>query len=151
MLHTHQVIREDAHLLYGFSTGQERSVFRSLIKVNGVGPKIALAVLSTLSPNEFLLAIQSQETVRLVQVPGIGKKVAERLLVELKGQFSGLGNAAGLANTQPHVLNPSDEISQALVALGYSEKETQAACKNLPQGSTVTDGLKLALKNLAKS
>lgn len=151
-LFTHLAVREDAHLLYGFETLRERSLFRNLIKVSGIGPKIALAVLSSISPDEFLHAVQSQEPGRLVKIPGIGKKTAERLLLELKGKVLELGgdphapvNYAGAA-----ALDGSEEIVQALAALGYSEKEARTACKDLPPDTAVTDGIRLALKNLSR-
>ncbi|MDX1668755.1 MAG: Holliday junction branch migration protein RuvA [Limnobacter sp.] len=149
---THLAVREDAHSLYGFETAKERTLFRHLIKVSGIGAKIALAVLSSISPEEFLNAVQSQEPGRLVKIPGIGKKTAERLLLELKEKIFELGgdpsvNPAELASLP----QSTDEIVQALCALGYKEKEAANACKSLPEGTPVTEGIKLALKNLSKA
>ncbi len=143
---THFVVREDAQILYGFATTAERDAFRQLIKISGVGPRTALSVLSGLSVNDLAQAVSTQETGRIVKVPGIGKKTAERLLLELKGK---LGVDLGL----PAEATRSDaqaDIQQALMALGYSEKDASAALKALPADVGVTDGIKLALKALAK-
>jgi len=143
---THLAIREDAHVLYGFGTAAERVTFRELIKVSGVGAKIALAVLSGMTVAELSQAVTLQEAGRLTRVPGIGKKTAERLLLGLKGKLGAdLGTAAGhvVANGQTDILN-------ALVALGYSEREAVASVKNLPAGVGVSEGIKLALKALAR-
>lgn len=149
---THLVVREDAHLLFGFLTHAERTLFRTLIKVSGIGPKIGLAVLSSITPDEFLRAVQSQDPARLVKIPGIGKKTAERLLLELKGQILFLGGDPGLTALEiGSSMQSQDEIAQALAALGYSDKEAAAACKGIPDGTSVTDGLRLALKNLSKT
>lgn len=147
---THLVVREDAHLLYGFETEDERKTFKSLIKLSGIGPRTALAILSSISTQEFLLAVESQDASRLVKIPGIGKKTAERLLLELKGQISVLGSGAGLGSLPATATSEADEIVQALMALGYSDKEAKLACKGLPEGSNVTDGIRHALKNLSK-
>ncbi|HEY1058120.1 MAG TPA: Holliday junction branch migration protein RuvA [Limnobacter sp.] len=153
-LNTHLVVREDAHSLYGFASADEKTLFKTLIKVSGIGPRTALAILSSISTQEFLLAVQSQETARLVKIPGIGKKTAERLLLELKGQIGTLGPAMGVSMSaighSPVAGSAQDEIIAALCALGYSDKEAAAACKGLPDGMGVTDGLKLALRNLSK-
>lgn len=152
VLVTHLVVREDAHLLFGFLTHAERTLFRTLIKVSGIGPKIGLAVLSSITPDEFLRAVQSQDPARLVKIPGIGKKTAERLLLELKGQILFLGGDPGLTALElGSSMQSQDEIAQALAALGYSDKEAAAACKGIPDGTSVTDGLRLALKNLSKT
>ena len=143
-LHTHMVVREDAQLLYGFLTLEERETFRQLIRISGVGPRIALAVLSGMSAQELAQAVSQQQPGRLVKVPGIGKKTAERLLLELKGK---LGPDLAL----PGAVVQSDaqaDIVQALVALGYNEKEAGAALKNLPKDVGVSEGIKLALKAL---
>ena len=143
---THFVVREDAHLLYGFTTAQERSAFRELIKVTNVGPRLALAVLSGLSVTDLAQAITSQEVARLVKVPGIGKKTAERLLLELKGKLGAdMGSVQALAST-----DNLHDIGQALLALGYNDKEAAAALKALPADVGVSDGIKLALKALAR-
>ena len=144
---THFVVREDAQILYGFGTAPEREAFRQLIKISGVGPRTALSVLSGMSVGELAQAITSQEAGRLVKVPGIGKKTAERLLLELKGK---LGDAVvGTAAAQVQNDAQSD-ILQALLALGYSDKEAAASLKALPADVGVSEGIKLALKALAK-
>jgi Holliday junction DNA helicase RuvA len=143
---TQFIVREDAQLLYGFLSAVERESFRELIKITGVGPRIALAVLSGLSTNELAQAVAAQEAGRLVKVPGIGKKTAERLLLELKGKLAPALGAAGVV-----VANDAQtDILQALIALGYSDKEAQAALKALPADASVSEGIKLALKALAR-
>ena len=146
-LYTHLVVREDAHLLYGFGTENERRAFRQLLKVNGIGAKIALSVLSGLSVAELAQAITLQEAGRLTRVPGIGKKTAERLLLELKDQF-GADTTQGMAVNRP--APASADIMNALVALGYSEREATNAIKSLPEDIGVADGIKQALRQLAK-
>ena len=146
-LFTHLVVREDAHLLYGFGSESERRAFRQLLKVNGIGAKIALSVLSGLSVAELAHAITLQETARLTRVPGIGKKTAERLLLELKDKLGAdLTQAVGVNRAPP----PTSDIMHALLALGYSEKEAAATVKELPDGVAVADGIKQSLKLLAK-
>jgi Holliday junction DNA helicase RuvA len=146
-LFTHLVVREDAHLLYGFGSENERRAFRQLLKVNGIGSKIALSVLSGLSVTELAQAITAQETGRLTRVPGIGKKTAERLLLELKDKFGAdLTQAVGIHRTPP----ATSDIMNALLALGYNEREAVAAIKQLPEGVAVADGIKQALKALAR-
>ncbi len=142
---THFVVREDAQVLFGFLTHDERATFRQLVKISGVGPRTALAILSGLSVTELAQAVSLQESGRLVKVPGIGKKTAERLLLELKGK---LGDAlAAPASLASHA---QGDILQALVALGYSDREASAALKALPADIGVSDGIKFALKQLAK-
>ena len=144
---THFVVREDAQILYGFSSVQERAGFRELIKISGVGPRTALSVLSGMSVGELAQAVTLQEAGRLVKVPGIGKKTAERLLLELKGKLGAdMGGAplAGAAN------DAQADILQALVALGYSDKDAALSLKALPVEIGVSEGIKLALKALAK-
>ena len=142
---THFVVREDAQILFGFGTAQERAAFRQLIKISGVGPRTALSVLSGMSVEELSRAVSSQEAGRLTKVPGIGKKTAERLLLELKGKLGvDLGLPVAVAN------DAQSDIQQALVALGYSDKEAAAALKALPKDVDVSEGIKLALKALAK-
>ncbi len=148
---THLVVREDAHTLYGFQNSAEKTLFKTLIKVSGIGPRTALAVLSSISTQDFLLAVQSQETARLVKIPGIGKKTAERLLLELKNQIITLGGTANIAEDISQHTGYQSEIVQALCALGYSDKEAILASKSLPEGASVTDGLKLALRHLSKN
>lgn len=142
---THFVVREDAQLLYGFGTAMERDAFRQLIKVSGVGPRMALAVLSGMGVAELAQAITLQEVARLVKVPGIGKKTAERLLLELKGKFGADIGARASVGSDSQV-----DILQALMALGYSDKEAAAALKALPAEVGVSEGIKLALKALAR-
>ena len=142
---THFVVREDAQLLYGFATATERESFRQLIKISGVGPRTALAVLSGMTVADLAHAVNAQEAGRLVKVPGIGKKTAERLLLELKGKLGAdIGVAAGAA------AGNHGDILQALVALGYSDKEATAALKALPADVSVSDGIKMALKALSR-
>ena len=142
---TQFIVREDAQLLYGFATQAERQTFRELIKVSGVGPRTALAILSGIGAADLAQAVTLQETGRLVKVPGIGKKTAERLLLELRGK---LGADIGV-RAQPGSQAQAD-ILQALLALGYNDKEAAAALKALPAGVGVSEGIKLALKALAK-
>ncbi|MBC7706456.1 MAG: Holliday junction branch migration protein RuvA, partial [Rhodoferax sp.] len=143
---THFVVREDAQVLYGFETQNEREAFRQLIKISGVGPRTALSVLSGMSVGELAQAITLQQAARLVKVPGIGKKTAERLLLELKGK---LGADLGLSSL---VVNDDQaDILQALVALGYSDKEAALSLKALPSGVGVSEGIKLALKALSRA
>lgn len=145
-LFTHLSVREDAHILYGFATREERGAFRTLIKVSGIGARMALAILSGLSVAELAQAITQQESARLTRVPGIGKKTAERLLLELRGKLG-----ADLCNTPQAVPagNQSD-ILNALLALGYSDKESQAALKKLPADIDVAAGIRLALQGLVR-
>ena len=142
---THFVVREDAQSLYGFENAGEREAFRQLIKIAGVGPRTALSVLSGMSVGELSQAVTMQESGRLMKVPGIGKKTAERLLLELKGK---LGPDIGL--TASVVNDAQGDILQALVALGYSDKEAALALKALPAEVGVSEGIKLALRALAK-
>jgi Holliday junction DNA helicase RuvA len=144
---THFVVREDAQILYGFGSAGEREAFRQLIKVSGVGPRTALAVLSGLSVAELAQAVTAQEAGRIVKVPGIGKKTAERLLLELKGK---LGAELPMTGGAAAVGDAAADIQQALMALGYSEKDAAAALKALPAGVGVSEGIKLALRALAK-
>jgi Holliday junction DNA helicase RuvA len=140
---THFVVREDAQILFGFASAEERATFRQLIKISGVGPKMALSLLSGLSIAELAQAVSKQELGRLVKVPGIGKKTAERLLLELKGKLGpDLALPASAGN------DTQADILQALIALGYSEKEASAALKVLPPDVGVSDGIKLAMKKL---
>ena len=145
VLLTHFVVREDAQILFGFLTDAERSAFRELVKISGVGPRTALSILSGLSVAELAAAVSRQDGARLVKVPGIGKKTAERLLLELKGK---LGADLSLASAGPALSDAQGDIAQALQALGYSEREAQAALKALPTDVGVSDGIKLALKAL---
>ena len=148
VLLTHLVVREDAHLLYGFGSEAERRAFRQLLKISGVGARTALAVLSGLSVAELIEAVAEQESGRLVKVPGIGRKTAERLLLELKGKL-GADVVSGVAVNRPKAV--ASDVTNALLALGYSDKEAQLAVKQLPEGLSVSDGIRQALKSLAKS
>ncbi|MBS0312891.1 MAG: Holliday junction branch migration protein RuvA [Burkholderiales bacterium] len=145
---THQVVREDAHLLFGFATEDERSAFRQLIRVTGIGPKVALAVLSGLSVEELNQAIVLQDVKRLTRVPGIGNKTAERLLLELKGKV-----VASAAPGQPAVAsaNRGGDVVNALLALGYGEKEAAAACRELAPELPLNDAIRQALRLLSKT
>ena len=143
---THFIVREDAQILFGFGSAGERKAFRQLIKISGVGPRTALAVLSGMSVGDIGQAVTQQDASRLVKIPGIGKKTAERLLLELKGKFG-----ADLGHVGTAVVDDNQgDILQALVALGYSDKEAQAALKSLPKEVGVSEGIKLALKALAR-
>jgi Holliday junction DNA helicase RuvA len=144
-LHTHFSVREDAQQLYGFLTAKEREVFRILIKITGVGPKLALSVLSGMNVDELAQAVAMQETGRLVKVPGVGKKTAERLLLELKGKLAdALPTVAGGPATVAH------DALNALMALGYSDKEALPALKQLPEDLSLEESIRQALKLLAK-
>ena len=144
---THFVVREDAQILYGFATAPEREAFRQLIKISGVGPRTALSVLSGMSVGDLAQAITAQDSGRIIKVPGIGKKTAERLLLELKGK---LGADLNLTGGGPAQSDVQSDIQQALMALGYSDKDAAAALKPLPADVGVSEGIKLALKALAK-
>jgi Holliday junction DNA helicase RuvA len=144
---THFVVREDVQQLFGFGTEQERESFKALIKISGVGARTALSLLSGMSVQELAQAVTLQESARLTKVPGIGKKTAERLLLELKGK---LGADIGISSqlTEP---DSQVEIMQALTALGYSVKEAQGAIKHVTEGSSVSDGIRMALRALSKA
>ncbi len=147
LLLTHLTVREDAHLLFGFGSAEERSVFRQLIKISGIGARTALSILSGMSVADLAQAITLQEAGRLTKVPGIGKKTAERLLLELKGKLGAdLGHVGGVAHS-----DATADILNALAALGYSDKEANLALKQVPAGSSVSDGIKAALKALSKA
>jgi len=144
---THLIVREDAHVLYGFSSAEERNGFKELIKISGVGARTALAILSGMSLTDLAQAVTLQEAGRLTKVPGIGKKTAERLLLELKGKLGAdLGAAGGIVHH-----DTTSDILNALLALGYSDKEASLALKQVPADTTVSEGIKLALKALSKA
>lgn len=143
---THFVVREDAHQLYGFATAAERTAFRELIRISGVGARTALSVLSGLSVNDLAEAITRQDAARLTRIPGIGRKTAERLLLELKGR---LGADLGAGASAP-IGDATGDIVHALLALGYNEREATNAVRALPPATGVSDGIRLALKSLAK-
>jgi holliday junction DNA helicase RuvA len=148
-LFTHLVTREDAQLLYGFATEGERVTFRTLIKVSGVGPKVALAVLSGMSVNDLAEAVATQESGRLVKVPGIGKKTAERLLLELKDKLK-VDVRISLTAGEAAKTTSAADVLNALMGLGYSEREALQAVKLLPADVTVSDGIRQALRSLSK-
>lgn len=141
-LFTHLVVREDAHLLYGFASAEERSVFRQLIRVSGIGPRTALAVLSGMSVADLAQAVAMQDAARLVRIPGIGKKTAERLLLELKGK---LAETVGGPATERGA-----DVVTALVALGYSDKEALLAVKGLAPDMPLAEAIRAALKTLVR-
>ena len=148
MLFTQLIVREDAHLLYGFGTTQEREAFRQLTKISGVGPRTALAVLSGMSVAELAQAITMQESGRLTKVPGIGKKTAERLLLELRGKLGAdLSSVIDVNRPAP----AGNDVLNALLALGYSDKEALLAIKQMPEGLSVSEGIRHALKSLSKA
>lgn len=147
VLHTHLAIREDAHVLFGFTTHEERTTFKQLIKISGVGARTALSILSGMSVTDLAQAITMQETGSLIKVPGIGKKTAERLLLELKGK---LGTNIAKTGSENGIHDASSDILNALISLGYSDKEALMALKLLPKECGVSDGIKLALKSLSK-
>ncbi len=144
---THQVVREDAHLLFGFLTEAERSTFRQMLKINGVGPKVALGVLSGLSVDDLSVAVASEDVARLTKVPGVGRKTAERLVLELRDKLpAAIGAAAA-----PQAAIASADVVNALLALGYNEREAQAAVKQLSADLPLAEAIRQALKHLAKT
>ncbi len=146
---THLVVREDAQQLYGFASPAERHAFRALIRISGVGARTALSVLSGLSVDELAQAVTLQESGRLTRVPGIGRKTADRLLLELKGKLGAALDGAG-ATSAATGGDAMVDILRALAALGYSEREAAAAARQVPAGTGVSDGIRLALKSLVK-
>ena len=149
VLHTQLIVREDAHLLYGFLSNEERFAFRQLLKISGVGPKLALSVLSGLSLNDLAFAVANKESGRLTRIPGVGKKTAERLLLELQGKFLATGSG-GMQSGVP-VVSSGNDIVNALLALGYNEKEAEWAVKQLPKDAGVSEGIRQTLKLLSKA
>jgi len=147
MLFTHLTVREDAHLLFGFATEQERTVFRQLLKISGVGARTALSVLSGLSVADLHAAVSTQDSGRLTKIPGIGKKTAERLLLELKDKLK----VTVMLTPGTAAASASSDIVNALLSLGYNDKEASWAVKQLPAGASVNDGIRQALKLLSKS
>jgi len=151
MLHTHLVVREDAHILFGFSTEADRSMFRTLIKVNGVGPKLALTILSGQSAEEFHRCIHNNDTQALVRLPGVGKKTAERLIIEMRDRLPDLGDSAGSAllsvDQSPRVNNPKQEAISALCSLGYKPLDSSKMVQNISvEGKSCEDIIRLALQ-----
>lgn len=143
---THLIVREDAHQLYGFATEGERTLFRQLLKISGVGARTALAVLSGMSVADVKQAVSEQDSGRLIRVPGIGKKTAERLLLELKDKLD-----IAIVAVPSEAGRASNDVVTALLALGYSDKEARFAVKNLEGGVSVTEGIRQALKVLSKA
>ena len=144
---THMIVREDAQLLYGFLTAEERETFRILLKVSGIGARTALAVLSGLSVADLVNAVALQDAAILTRVPGIGKKTAERLILELKDKLTGaLPNATGLTAMN----SVTSDIINALIGLGYTDREARAAVKKLPDDVSVSDGIRMAHQNIVK-
>lgn len=151
-LHTHFIVREDGHFLYGFATDDERATFRQLLKVTGIGARMALAVLSGLSVTELAQAVALQESGRLVKIPGIGRKTAERLLLELRDKLGKtLASAAPVPTATGASVDARGDVLGALLALGYNEREALAAMKGLDENVAVADGIRQALKLLSKA
>lgn len=146
VLLTQFIVREDAQLLYGFLTAAERSAFRELIKVSGIGARTALSVLSGLSVDALCQAVTQQDTAALTRVPGIGKKTAERLVLELKGKLG--ADLGGAVSTAAGATSAKSDVISALIALGYSEREASAAVRKLPDDISVSDGIREALKGI---
>lgn len=151
MLHTHLVVREDAHILFGFSTEADRSMFRTLIKVNGVGPKLALTILSGQSAEEFHRCIHNNDTQALVRLPGVGKKTAERLIIEMRDRLPDLGDSSGPSMVSvdqfQRVNNPKQEAISALCSLGYKPQDASKMVQNISaEGKSCEDIIRLALQ-----
>jgi len=153
-LFTHLVVREDAHILFGFGTDGERRLFRSLLKISGVGPKIALGILSGASVDDFLRTIEAEDVAMLTRIPGIGRKTAERVIIEMRDSVqklatlaSGAGHAAGLGAAP----TPQSEAFSALVALGYKPPEVTRLLKSADEpGLSTTEIIRRALKSAVK-
>lgn len=148
-IYTQLVVREDAHLLFGFATAAERATFRQLVKVSGIGAKTALGILSAMNAEELAQAVAEEDVKRLSSAPGIGKKTAERMVLELRGKLVSATVSDGLF-AQPAVADETDDIVSTLLALGYNEREAKVAVKGIPKGTDVGEGVRLALKNLLK-
>lgn len=144
---THFIVREDAQLLFGFGSEQERKIFKQLIKVNGIGPKVALSILSGISLNELMKAINHSESDLLVKIPGIGKKTADRLVLELKDKFKDIPSSSSTSEMPSQL----DDIQNALIGLGYSQKDATTIVRELPDEISVNDGIRQALKMLSKN
>ena len=155
-LHTHLVVREDAHILFGFSTEADRTLFRTLIKVNGVGPKLALTILSGQSAEEFHRCIHDNDTQALVRLPGVGKKTAERLIIEMRDRLPGLGDsvmtsADSTGVTLPPVGKPKQEAVSALCSLGYKPLDASKMVQNISaEGKSCEDIIRLALQGAVR-
>lgn len=148
-LYTQLVVREDAHLLFGFASAAERATFRQLVKVSGIGAKTALGILSAMTSDELAQAVAQEDVKRLSSAPGIGKKTAERMVLELRGKLVSEQTATGLF-APATALDETDNIVSTLLALGYNEREAKAAVKGIAAGTDVSEGVRLALKNLLK-
>ncbi|WP_274585040.1 Holliday junction branch migration protein RuvA [Neisseria leonii] len=146
-IYTQLVVREDAHLLFGFATAAERATFRQLVKVGGIGAKTALGILSAMSAEELAQAVAQEDIKRLSSAPGIGKKTAERMILELRGK---LAAAPSDTLSAPLPADETDDIISTLLALGYNEREARTAVKGIAPGTEVGEGVRLALKNLLK-
>tara|TARA_B100001173_G_scaffold225872_1_gene195908 strand:- start:97 stop:678 length:582 start_codon:yes stop_codon:yes gene_type:complete len=144
---THLVVREDAHLLFGFATTPERHMFRQLIKVNGIGAKVALSILSSIESNELTNAIKTDDTNMLIKIPGIGKKTAERLVLELKDRVKDIE----VTQASKNLITNIDDIENALISLGYSASQASIAIKALPDNISVNDGIRQALKSFSNN
>ena len=144
---THLVVREDAHLLFGFAKTSERHMFRQLIKVNGIGAKVALSILSSIESNELTNAIKTDDTNMLIKIPGIGKKTAERLVLELKDRVKDIE----VTQASKNVITNIDDIENALISLGYSASQASIAIKALPDNISVNDGIRQALKSFSNN
>tara|TARA_B100000035_G_scaffold134321_1_gene114249 strand:- start:2797 stop:3378 length:582 start_codon:yes stop_codon:yes gene_type:complete len=147
ILLTHLVVREDAHLLFGFATNSERLMFRQLIKVNGIGAKVALSILSSIESNELTNAIRTDDTNKLIKIPGIGRKTAERLVLELKDRIKDIE----VTQSSKNVITNIDDIENALISLGYSAAQASIAIKALPDNISVNDGIRQALKSFSNN
>ena len=148
-LYTQLVVREDAHLLFGFATAAERATFRQLVKVSGIGAKTALGILSAMNADELAEAVAQEDVKRLSSAPGIGKKTAERMILELRGKLVAESSGSGLF-APAAAADESEDIVHTLLALGYNEREAKTAVKGIPAGTDVSEGVRLALKNLLK-
>ncbi|MGH8635994.1 MAG: Holliday junction branch migration protein RuvA [Burkholderiales bacterium] len=148
MLHTHLVVREDAHLLFGFGTDAERAAFRQLLRISGIGARTALSVLSGLSVTDLQQAVSARDSARLVKIPGIGKKTAERLLLELRDK---LPATAAAAHSGAPAVAPGSDVLNALLALGYNDKEAAWAVKQIEPSSSVGEAIRQCLRLLSKA
>lgn len=149
-LHIHMAVREDGHFLYGFLGEGERTAFRQLVKISGVGARMALAVLSGLNVDELAAAIARKDVACFTRIPGIGKKTAERLLLELKGKLDTIASVTDeTTGGQPAATDARQDTIDALIALGYNAREAQGAVKSLPASVSTTDAIRLALKQLS--
>lgn len=149
-LYTQLVVREDAHLLFGFASVAERATFRQLVKVSGIGAKTALGILSAMSAEDLARAVAEEDIKRLSSAPGIGKKTAERMILELRGKLVTDTVVDGLFAPDGGGADETDDIVSTLLALGYNEREARAAVKGIPKGTDISEGVRLALKNLLK-